>query len=589
MTQALPHFAIVIAERDGSEKRELFGDAPVSIGRVHGNEVVLHRSNVSKRHARLSSSEDRFIITDLGSTNGTYVNQTRITRATAVLEGDRIYIGDFMLRLERVGSDGNPVAGASVPPTSTRWPSIPPAAPSPSSERGNADSEPPRSGSEPPGAPRLADAADLPDPGESVDRGSVRGPRDAAMELVRRVLAAVDDGSTDPAIVKKRELERCLREELKSGGHSDVVSDQARSELFEWGLVGDALADAAVWEIRLSGAHDCEVVRGRHTARADRAFASPRAYELVVGRLLEAAALRAPSGWVIEGQLGEAWRLTALAHGADSVVRLTRCRVAESDLRSWVDRGALSRAASSFLTACVAGRCNLLVIGPDARHAAQFADALLSAAEPGPPCLVLCEEPLPGTGEAQARRLHLDESGAASVDRLIELVESSRARLVLDSLHSAARSSFVHAAASGLSGVVGLLRGRGVRAGLQGLLATQVAGQALATSVVRASDASAELVAAAFDVVVELTSGEGGAPVIASIEELCGASDGQGLRRASLFAREPAGLAATGELPGEVRARLAARGVSLELSAFAVAPPSGVAPQSTLASSSAAD
>src|SRR5262245_59908371 len=66
---------------------------------------MLPKGNVSKRHARLLYRDGRFIVTDLNSTNGTYVNRRRITQATIVREGDRIYVGDFVLRIELPGGD----------------------------------------------------------------------------------------------------------------------------------------------------------------------------------------------------------------------------------------------------------------------------------------------------------------------------------------------------------------------------------------------------------------------------------------------------------------------------------------------------
>ena len=61
---------------------------------------MLPKGNVSKHHARLLFRDGRFIVTDLKSTNGTYVNGRKISQATIVREGDKIYIGDFVLRLE---------------------------------------------------------------------------------------------------------------------------------------------------------------------------------------------------------------------------------------------------------------------------------------------------------------------------------------------------------------------------------------------------------------------------------------------------------------------------------------------------------
>lgn len=100
MQADIPTFAIIVTEKGGNERREIYQASELSIGRVHGNELALPKGNVSKRHARLIYRDGRFIITDLGSTNGTYVNRRRISQATIVKEGDRIYIGDFVLRLE---------------------------------------------------------------------------------------------------------------------------------------------------------------------------------------------------------------------------------------------------------------------------------------------------------------------------------------------------------------------------------------------------------------------------------------------------------------------------------------------------------
>ena len=101
-------FAIIISEKGGAERRESFDKNEINVGRVQGNDLMLPKGNVSKHHARLLFRDGRFIVTDLKSTNGTYVNGRKIAQATIVREGDKIYIGDFVLRLETNG------AGAAV-------------------------------------------------------------------------------------------------------------------------------------------------------------------------------------------------------------------------------------------------------------------------------------------------------------------------------------------------------------------------------------------------------------------------------------------------------------------------------------------
>ncbi|HQK16523.1 MAG TPA: FHA domain-containing protein, partial [Polyangiaceae bacterium] len=105
-------FAIIITEKGGNERREVFDRTEVSVGRVQGNELMLPKGNVSKHHARLLYRDGRFIVTDLKSTNGTYVNGRKITQATIVREGDKIYVGDFILRLEVPQGAGGAVVAA---------------------------------------------------------------------------------------------------------------------------------------------------------------------------------------------------------------------------------------------------------------------------------------------------------------------------------------------------------------------------------------------------------------------------------------------------------------------------------------------
>src|SRR4029078_8498042 len=106
-------FTIVISEKGGAERRETFDKNEINVGRVQGNDLMLPKGNVSKHHARLLYRDGRFIVTDLKSTNGTYVNGRKIAQATIVREGDKIYIGDFVLRLD----GGQAQAEAAMPPT----------------------------------------------------------------------------------------------------------------------------------------------------------------------------------------------------------------------------------------------------------------------------------------------------------------------------------------------------------------------------------------------------------------------------------------------------------------------------------------
>ena len=111
-------FAIVINEKGGQPRRQEFLKGEITIGRVQGNDIVLPKQNVSKRHSRVVLKNGKFVITDLKSTNGTYVNGRKITTPMVIKETDKIYIGDFVLSTELIDgvSEGSSNASSAPPP-----------------------------------------------------------------------------------------------------------------------------------------------------------------------------------------------------------------------------------------------------------------------------------------------------------------------------------------------------------------------------------------------------------------------------------------------------------------------------------------
>src|SRR5881275_2720396 len=103
-------FSLVVTEKGGTPKRLEFDKDEVTIGRVPGNDVVLPKGNVSKRHSRVVRQDGRFFVVDLKSTNGTYLNGRRITTPSVIRPGDKIYVGDFVVVVD-MGE-----AGLSAPP-----------------------------------------------------------------------------------------------------------------------------------------------------------------------------------------------------------------------------------------------------------------------------------------------------------------------------------------------------------------------------------------------------------------------------------------------------------------------------------------
>jgi FhaA, N-terminal domain/FHA domain len=72
----------------------------VIIGRLGESDVVLSDPGVSRRHAEVRQEDGEFVVVDLGSTNGTMVNEATIGERT-LEEGDRITVGKTVLEFRR--------------------------------------------------------------------------------------------------------------------------------------------------------------------------------------------------------------------------------------------------------------------------------------------------------------------------------------------------------------------------------------------------------------------------------------------------------------------------------------------------------
>ena len=76
-------------------------DQQITMGRANDATLVLNDDYASSRHARIFPQDGQWIVEDLGSTNGTYLDRQKVTRPTPVPVGVPIRIGKTVLELRR--------------------------------------------------------------------------------------------------------------------------------------------------------------------------------------------------------------------------------------------------------------------------------------------------------------------------------------------------------------------------------------------------------------------------------------------------------------------------------------------------------
>ena len=99
--------AYIITQNESGVQQKVAIDNEVTIGRHPSCEIVLEEGAVSRQHAKVFEREGFYLVEDLNSRNGTYLNNRPIHQATRLLDGDCIQIceRDFSFQLHEVPSE----------------------------------------------------------------------------------------------------------------------------------------------------------------------------------------------------------------------------------------------------------------------------------------------------------------------------------------------------------------------------------------------------------------------------------------------------------------------------------------------------
>jgi pSer/pThr/pTyr-binding forkhead associated (FHA) protein len=91
----------LVVYADGTKPRTVKLAASMVIGRSPECELLVDDTYASQQHARIFGKNGSWYVEDLGSTNGTYVNDQKLASPAMIQPGDRVRVGTTVLELRR--------------------------------------------------------------------------------------------------------------------------------------------------------------------------------------------------------------------------------------------------------------------------------------------------------------------------------------------------------------------------------------------------------------------------------------------------------------------------------------------------------
>lgn len=96
-----PAGEIVVHLPDGAPRVIALKDGDITFGRSSDATVQLSDPYTSDAHARIHRDGGGWMVSDLGSTNGTFVNQVKVTSSTPIAAGDQLGIGRTVVEVRK--------------------------------------------------------------------------------------------------------------------------------------------------------------------------------------------------------------------------------------------------------------------------------------------------------------------------------------------------------------------------------------------------------------------------------------------------------------------------------------------------------
>ena len=91
---------LVVVEPDDQRGRAFDLAEEMTVGRAAGCQIVLDDTYVSQLHTRIFQRDGQLMVDDLGSTNGTYLNNRKVTGPMMMNRGDKLRVGQTVMEIQ---------------------------------------------------------------------------------------------------------------------------------------------------------------------------------------------------------------------------------------------------------------------------------------------------------------------------------------------------------------------------------------------------------------------------------------------------------------------------------------------------------
>jgi pilus assembly protein CpaF len=537
------------------DKREL-SDGTWIIGRGENCRIRFNDPSVSERHAILTVKEQRAVLEDLDSANGTYVNGEAVDRAVALDDGMVVQIGGAMFRVsgEEPERFQDAQDAAEVP--------------SPSS-----------------GEPEEPDGSE--DPMRELRRSvqeQIQNELLKRMDMKRLTLDGVDrEGLEETARIKIRQIidEVVSNGRMPEGIDTVRLEDDIFNEAMRLGPLEELLADDTVSEIMVNGPRRVYVERKGKLVLSDCQFTDDASVLAVIERIVAPLGRRIDESQpYVDARLADGSRVNAIISPlALSGPTITIRKFSKSALtpEDFIRFGTWTHNAAEFMKLCVRLRKNIIVAGGTGSGKTTLLN-LLSGYIPSSERIVTVEDAAelrlqqPHVVRLEARPPNIEGKGAVTIRDLVKNCLRMRPdRIIVGECRSGEALDMLQAMNTGHDGSLTTVHANSPRDVISRLeTMVMMSGMELPSKAIR------EQIASAVDIIIHESRLSDGSRKVVAITEVTGL-EGSQIVMQDIFSFSQTGVGDNGRIIGAFKPtgaiptwldQLAGRGVTVDTRMF---------------------